>query len=215
MKKSDKPNGGFRSRLFSLRALALLLWALISVVAVQAIARYYHIRTPGLSAVWKIGKMFRRDYAEKQAKKDAIRAAREMYKDTAMITLATGDSAAKHAVVLLKGLRDTGTQIPHLIVLLSRGGMGSADCHNETLRNQRNRHYHCSGPLTQVRSISSNIAAVVRVVRHTSNCRALVVDAAGCPGHERRNCAHRCFTQRSAPPYVFGCPTNVAGRRHS
>ena len=67
-----------------------------------------------------------------------------LYGDTAMITLATGDAAAKHAVVLIQALRDTNTVIPRLIVLLSRGGMGSEDCHNETKRVQRGRHYHCS-----------------------------------------------------------------------
>jgi hypothetical protein len=56
------------------------------------------------------------------------------------VTLATGDAAARHAVTLIKSLRDTDTAIPTIIVLLSRGGMGSEDCHNETLRNTRNRH---------------------------------------------------------------------------
>jgi hypothetical protein len=69
---------------------------------------------------------------------------RELYGDTAVITLATGDAAAKHAVVLVQALRDTNTVIPRIIVLMSRGGMGSEDCHNETLRVTRSRHYHCS-----------------------------------------------------------------------
>lgn len=132
------------------RFLASLLYLLIAFVALTSIGRYYRIRLPGIANVWRIGRMFRRDYAEIQARRTSIKQTRELYKDTAMITLATGDSAAKHAIVLLKTLRDSGTQIPNLIVLLSRGGMGSADCHNETLRNTRNRHYPCSGPLTQV-----------------------------------------------------------------
>ena len=63
---------------------------------------------------------------------------------TAIMTLATGDAAAKHAVALVQMLRDTHTQVPRIIVLLSRGGIGSEDCHNETLRSSRGRHYSCS-----------------------------------------------------------------------
>jgi hypothetical protein len=133
-----------------LRLLASLLYVLIALVSFTLVARHFRIRVPGLGSVWRIGRMFRKDYSAVQARRAAIKAAREAYKDTAIITLATGDSAAKHAIVLLKTLRDSGTQIPNLVVLLSRGGMGSADCHNETLRNARNRHYPCSGPLTQV-----------------------------------------------------------------
>ena len=63
----------------------------------------------------------------------ALRLAEDaLYRDTAIITLATGDAAAKHAVVLVQALRDTNTVVPRIVVLLSRGGMGSEDCHNET-----------------------------------------------------------------------------------
>jgi len=139
----------------SFRILAILLYILIAIVALTSIGRYYRIKMPGMANVWRLSKMFRKDYAANQARKTALKAQRELYKDTAIITLATGDSAAKHAIVLLKTLRDTNTQIPNLVVLLSRGGMGSADCHNETLRNTRNRHYPCSGPLTQADDIVS------------------------------------------------------------
>jgi len=91
----------------------------------------------------------------KRARRAERKAQRESFKDTAIVTLATGDAAARHAVVLIKTLRDTGTLIPRIVVLLSRGGMGSADCHNETLRNKRNRHYHCSSPLAEADDIVS------------------------------------------------------------
>jgi hypothetical protein len=148
---------GCRGRVFSFRFLASLLYVLIAVVALTSILRYYRIRLPGLRGVWRMSSAVLRPgaAAAAEARRAAIRAARDVYKDTAIITLATGDSAAKHAIVLLKNLRDTGTRIPHLVVLLSRGGMGSADCHNETLRNTRNRHYPCSGPLTQADDIVS------------------------------------------------------------
>jgi hypothetical protein len=155
--KGGPSSGGCRSRFFSLRFVASLLYVLIALVALTSIARYYHLRVPGLSSVWRIGRFFRRDAGAVSARKAAIKATRELYKDTAIITLATGDAAAKHAIVLLKTLRDSGTQIPNIVVLLSRGGMGSADCHNETLRNARNRHYPCSGPLTMDDDIVSQI----------------------------------------------------------
>jgi hypothetical protein len=91
----------------------------------------------------------------RRARRAERKAQRESFKDTAIVTLATGDAAARHAVVLIKTLRDTGTLIPRIVVLLSRGGMGSADCHNETLRNKRNRHYHCSSPLAEADDIVS------------------------------------------------------------
>jgi hypothetical protein len=54
--------------------------------------------------------------------------------DTAIITMATGDASAKDAIALMQSLRDVGTQVPHLIVLLVRGGTGSSDCTNSTWR---------------------------------------------------------------------------------
>jgi hypothetical protein len=65
--------------------------------------------------------------------------------DTAIITLATGDKSAKDAVALLQSLRDVNTQVPTLLVLLSRGGMGSEDCKNVTWKQINSRqHVSCS-----------------------------------------------------------------------
>ena len=124
------------SRLFFLIQLLICSFALMGVV------RYVRSKSWG-----RLYKRLTRTQADIDARLDMRAAVAEQiaaYKDTAMITLATGDAAAKHAVVLLQALRDTNTVIPRLVVLLSRGGMGSEDCHNETLRNRRNRHYHCS-----------------------------------------------------------------------
>lgn len=52
--------------------------------------------------------------------------------NTALVSMATGDDSAKDAVALFRSLRDAGTQIPNLVVLLVRGGVGSKDCHNVT-----------------------------------------------------------------------------------
>jgi hypothetical protein len=113
------------------------------------------------------------------ARRAALAEEDAQYKDTAMITLATGDAAAKHAVVLLQAMRDYGTAIPNLVVLLSRGGMGSEDCHNETLRNQRNRHYHCSSKYVVEDDIVSQkyldafarLGAAVRVIDEIPNSK--------------------------------------------
>jgi hypothetical protein len=217
-KKEGAARGGCcrPGRLLSARCVLALLYVLTAAFALTAAARYYRIRTPGLSSVWKISKMFRPDYAAKEARKSARQLAKEAYKDTAIITLATGDAAAKHAIVLLKTLRDTGTQIPNMVVLLSRGGMGSEDCHNETLRNTRGRHYHCSSPLAQADDIVSQkyldgfarLGASVRVIdpiadtpytRLIPGGRATfwvsVPGWAGAGGSERES-AHHTLTRR-------------------
>ena len=50
--------------------------------------------------------------------------------NTAIVTMATGDNAARGAVALMQSLRDVGTRVPRLIVLLFRGGHGSSWCDN-------------------------------------------------------------------------------------
>lgn len=77
------------------------------------------------------------------------------FEGTALITLATGDSAAKHALVLIQTLRDSGTKIPVIEVLLSKGGLGSEDCNNATLRDIRGAHYHCTSLHVETRDIVS------------------------------------------------------------
>jgi hypothetical protein len=147
------------SRFVSFRCLASLLYLLVGLIAIISLARYFRIRGPtSLSAVWKAAKKFTTNATkvkERETRRATVKALRESFKDTAIITLATGDAAARHAIALIKTLRDTGTLIPNIVVLLSRGGMGSADCHNETLRNARNRHYHCSSPKAEADDIVS------------------------------------------------------------
>lgn len=53
---------------------------------------------------------------------------------TAIVTLATGDEAGRMAVALVQSLRDVHTRVPHIIVLLSTGGVGSKDCHASGVR---------------------------------------------------------------------------------
>lgn len=65
-------------------------------------------------------------------------------KDTAIVTLAAGDTSGKNAVALMKSLRDAGTKVPNLVVLLSRGGLGSDDCNNNEWRVKNKRvHIAC------------------------------------------------------------------------
>lgn len=58
---------------------------------------------------------------------------------TAFVTMATGDESARHAVALLQSMRDCGTRIPTLHVMLFRGGAGSRDCHDPASRSVRGR----------------------------------------------------------------------------
>jgi hypothetical protein len=59
--------------------------------------------------------------------------------NTAIVTMATGDASAKDAIALMQSLRDVGTRVPNLIVMLSRGGVGSADCNNNTWKKEMGR----------------------------------------------------------------------------
>jgi hypothetical protein len=70
--------------------------------------------------------------------------------DTAIITMASGSGeSARHAVALLQSLRDAGTRVATLLVLLPRGSIGSNECNNFTLKAELNRtHIDCRGPDT-------------------------------------------------------------------
>ena len=48
---------------------------------------------------------------------------------TAIVTMAAGDEAGLTSLALMQSLRDVGTRVPRLVVLLMQGGTGSADCH--------------------------------------------------------------------------------------
>jgi hypothetical protein len=52
----------------------------------------------------------------------------EELKGTAIVTMATGDAAARGATALMQSLIDSGTRVPTLLVLVFRGGHGSAWC---------------------------------------------------------------------------------------
>jgi hypothetical protein len=124
---------------------------------------------------------FGRTRRSAESRREALRRAEAAYeaqfKDTAFITFAVGDAAAKHAVALLQEMRDMRTIIPRLIVLMSRGGMGSDDCHNETKRNARGRHYRCSSQYAEPDDIVSQIyldafarlGAEVRIIEEIPN----------------------------------------------
>ena len=42
--------------------------------------------------------------------------------------MAAGDDSARHALALVQSLRDVGTRVPHIVLVLARGSMGSDDC---------------------------------------------------------------------------------------
>lgn len=80
----------------------------------------------------------------------------EELENTALITMATGDESARHAVALIQSLRDTNTRIPNVHVMVFRGGAGSVDCNNPFLRKARGRdHIQCDGTETVANEIVS------------------------------------------------------------
>jgi hypothetical protein len=144
----------------TMSCIVFMLYLLVAAALLIGFSKYSHLSGKGLNSLLTFQRWFSHGSSERAKKATTHISARKAdatgeFDGTAIITLATGDSAARHAVVLLKSLRDTGTRIPHLVVLLSRGGMGSEDCHNETLRNTRNRHYPCSSLNTQEDDIVS------------------------------------------------------------
>lgn len=93
--------------------------------------------------------------------------------DTAIVTMATGDGHARLAIALVQSLRDVGTRVPHIVVLLSRGGVGSKDCQDYTWKKAHGRgEVDCSGPNTIAEEIISeryiavlqHLGAEVRVI---------------------------------------------------
>lgn len=70
------------------------------------------------------------------------------YPGTAIVTLAGGDTSGKHLLALIQSLRDVKTELP-IVVLLARGGLGSAACANQTWKEEMNRtQVQCDGPGT-------------------------------------------------------------------
>jgi hypothetical protein len=68
-------------------------------------------------------------------------------RNTAIVTMATGDEAARMATALIASLKDVKTQVPNIIVLAPRGGMGSKDCRSEEWKRANHREgIVCSGP---------------------------------------------------------------------
>jgi hypothetical protein len=79
---------------------------------------------------------------------------------TAYVTLASGNDAARGVIVLVQSLRDSGTRAEKIVVMLSRGGMGSPECRGEDgnawkKANGREHIHHCGGPDTIAEEIIS------------------------------------------------------------
>jgi hypothetical protein len=60
------------------------------------------------------------------------------YPGAAIVTLAGGDTSARNLVALLQSLRDVGTTLP-IVILLARGGLGSAVCVDPEWKKRMNR----------------------------------------------------------------------------
>jgi hypothetical protein len=60
------------------------------------------------------------------------------YPGAVIMTLAGGDTSARNLVALLQSLIDVNTTLP-FVVLLARGGLGSAACMNQEWKKANNR----------------------------------------------------------------------------
>ena len=83
------------------------------------------------------------------------------FSNTAIVTLAAGNDAARGVVALVSSLRLTKTRVQDIVVMLSRGGTGSPECRNEdggAWRKSSGRPYvSCSGPDTIAEEIISPV----------------------------------------------------------
>ncbi len=70
------------------------------------------------------------------------------YDGAAFVTLAGGDASARNLVALVQSLRDVGTKLP-IVILLARGGLGSAVCIDNDWKKKMGRpDVNCGGPDT-------------------------------------------------------------------
>ena len=79
---------------------------------------------------------------------------------TAMVTMASGNDAARMVISLVHSLRDSKTRVEDIVVMLSRGGTGSPECRGEDgnawkKANKREHIHHCGGPDTIAEEIIS------------------------------------------------------------
>ena len=79
---------------------------------------------------------------------------------TAVVTLATGNEAARNVIALVQSLRDVNTRAESIVVMLSRGGLGSPECRSEDggawkRANGRENHHNCAGKDTIAEEIVS------------------------------------------------------------
>lgn len=93
-------------------------------------------------------------------------AAEDWLKDTAIVTMAAGDDAGRLVVALVRSLRDVETRVPHIVVMLSRGGLGSRQCQNMTWKIEHGRdQVRCDAPDTVAEEIidAEYVAALTKM----------------------------------------------------
>ena len=81
------------------------------------------------------------------------------FANTAIVTMATGNDAARMAIALVSSLRESKTRVQDVVVMLVRGGIGSPECLGEDggqwkLKSGRT-DVQCSGPNTVAEEIIS------------------------------------------------------------
>ena len=74
------------------------------------------------------------------------------FKDTAFVTMAAGEDAGRQVIGLVSSLRASKTRVQDMVVMLSRGGIGSPQCRGEDGGEWKRKHKReaisCSGPDT-------------------------------------------------------------------
>jgi hypothetical protein len=79
------------------------------------------------------------------------------FKDTAYVTMAAGEEAGRQVIGLVSSLRASKTRVQDIVVMLSRGGVGSSECRGDDggawKRKHKREGVQCSGPDTVAEEI--------------------------------------------------------------
>jgi len=94
--------------------------------------------------------------------------------DTAIVTMAAGDEAGRLVVALVQSLRDVETRVPNIVVMLSRGGLGSKQCQDIAWKRERGReNVRCDSLETTAEEI---IDADYVAALHKMRAEVVVID---------------------------------------
>ena len=121
--------------LYIAAAVTIAIWFLVLSPLIEDVIEPYQAKHKNK---WHSGRALAAAAAAAASPSAEAKPVDPRFAGAAYITLAGGDTSGRNCVALVQSLRDVGTVIP-IVVLLVRGGLGSAACSNQTWKEQMNR----------------------------------------------------------------------------